>query len=383
MGAKFSTPATGRVDLLGMHLPGQSKWLGGELGADGCVYGIPGDAREVLFIDPETEEISTFGGPLPGKNKWLRGILAADNCIYGLPCCSPHVLKITPATKEAVTIGGPFDGAWQWHGGVLAPNNGCIYGIPCSAEAVVKIDPGRGGGEVTTFGGPWPGKQKWYGGLLGGDGCIYGIPQNAGSVIKIDPRTDEVTFLGDFPEGGWKWHGGVVDADGNVYGLPNNIGTVLKIDVYAGEVSTFGGPFDDPVEFGRDLTYRYLGGVVGADGNIYCIPGDANRVLKIMPATMECKVIGRYFNGVKNKWQNGFQGRDGVVYGIAQNWPGMLAIDIETEETWSVGENDGKDKWEGGVVDRKGQLWCMPLRAKQVGVIRPGRERRLKAKPSD
>eukprot|EP00968_Pinguiococcus_pyrenoidosus_P007255 scaffold482_cov247-Pinguiococcus_pyrenoidosus.AAC.4 len=93
-----------------------------------------------------------------------------------------------------------------------------------------------------------------------------------------------------------------------------------------------------------------------------------------MPETESCKVIGQYFRNMKNKWQNGFMGSDGCVYGIPQNWPGVLRIDMETEEVTALGEYEGKDKWEGGVVDREGNLWCMPLRAKKVlRVAPPGR----------
>ena len=32
-------------------LAGQDKWLGGVLGSDGCVYGVPGHAKHVLKLD--------------------------------------------------------------------------------------------------------------------------------------------------------------------------------------------------------------------------------------------------------------------------------------------------------------------------------------------
>ena len=43
--------------------------------------------------------------------------------------------------------------------------------------------------------------------------------------------------------------------------------------------------------------YKYLGGVLGPDGRIYCIPSDADRVLRIDPATHECVEIGETLEG--------------------------------------------------------------------------------------
>jgi hypothetical protein len=291
-------------------LAGQSKYLGGEKGLNGAIYGCPGDAEQVLKIIPETGETSLIGPKFPGKFKWLRGARGPDGCIYGIPLHSDTVLKIDPATDEVTTLGGPFIEAekgaergelygtsdlhysggatFKWHGGVVA-KDGCIYGIPANAETVIKID--CRAGKVTTFGGPLPGKNKWYGGLLGEDGCIYGIPQCANTVLKINPVTQEVTLLGNLDSGGWKWHGGVVGSDGNIYGIPSNADSVLKIVPSTGEVSTIG-DVRGVTPHREDGKYKWLGGVLGSDGAIYGMPGDADVVLKIMPYTDEVSLIG-------------------------------------------------------------------------------------------
>ena len=41
-----------------MPLAGQDKWLGGTLGADGNVYGVPGHAKHVLKLEPATGRVS-------------------------------------------------------------------------------------------------------------------------------------------------------------------------------------------------------------------------------------------------------------------------------------------------------------------------------------
>jgi hypothetical protein len=67
-------------------LAGRDKWLGGVLGSDGCVYGVPGHAKTVLQIDPQTDAVRTLGAPMDGKYKWLRGNLHPDGSIYCIPC---------------------------------------------------------------------------------------------------------------------------------------------------------------------------------------------------------------------------------------------------------------------------------------------------------
>jgi len=151
---------------------GQEKYLGGVLGSDGKVYGIPGHAKRVLKIDPDSDEVSFIGDEYRGKYKWLRGVLASDGCVYGIPCHADRVLKIDPKTQEVTTFGGPFPGNWKWHGGVLAAD-GCIYAIPQMAEQVLKINVAEQ--ECTLIGDKFPGRNKWYGGLLSPiDGNIYG-----------------------------------------------------------------------------------------------------------------------------------------------------------------------------------------------------------------
>eukprot|EP00434_Breviolum_minutum_P024645 symbB.v1.2.021765.t1/scaffold1821.1/size219240/4 len=199
-----------QVELLEGLCMGRDKWLGGELGSDGNVYGIPGSASRVLKISVAENRVELYGP------EWLRGIEVHGH-IYGVPTNSPQVLKIHCGTGEVDLIGPVFQGDWKWHGGVFCPTDQCIYAIPCNATSVLKISCGEKGAEVSTIANESPvlkGRCKWYGGLMGTDGCIYGIPNCANSVLKIDPSRQEVCRIGpNFGEGGQKWHGGVVGKD--------------------------------------------------------------------------------------------------------------------------------------------------------------------------
>eukprot|EP00729_Bicosta_minor_P021098 gene21098-5295_t len=118
----------------------------------------------------------------------------------------------------------------------------------------------------------------------------------------------------------------------------------------------------------EDGKYKYLGGALGSDGNMYCFPCDAERVLKYDTTT---DVIS---------WQNGFQGRDGAVYAIPQRATGVLRVlpaapgsadEPVVEVLECVGE-ECKDKFEGGVMGADGCIYCIPLRAKRVYKVTPG-----------
>eukprot|EP00435_Cladocopium_sp_Y103_P009791 s3542_g2.t1 len=52
---------------------GRDKWLGGELGEDGNVYGIPGSASRVLKIVPSTDQVELTGPEMLGLMGWPWG----------------------------------------------------------------------------------------------------------------------------------------------------------------------------------------------------------------------------------------------------------------------------------------------------------------------
>ena len=125
--------------------------------------------------------------------------------------------------------------------------------IPSDADRVAVVDCSTGTVRVI---GPaltqWT-HNKWQNGFLSeADKCVYAIPLNATSVLRIDPLTEEVSLLDstsvasgsavvrDLREtvllqnqdpfaGGDKWEGGVVGADGSLYCMPMRSKTVLRI----------------------------------------------------------------------------------------------------------------------------------------------------------
>lgn len=178
----------------------------------------------------------------------------------------------------------------------------------------------------------------------------------------------------------------------------------------------------------------YLGGEVGVDGKIYCIPGHANRVLTIDPSTDRVTLIGNHdleSNGTKFKWLRGipigdviyglpchasevlrihvptqtvtklpipyedfyqdnpqlakaqrnciwkYHGgsistHDGCIYAIPQSALHVLKIDPITEKCSLVGPPlPGKYKWYGGVPCSDGAIYCVPQNSSHVLRIHP------------
>jgi len=415
--ATMEVLTTRSVNGASAGLSGQDKYLGGMASPCGrYIYGVPGHAKRVVRVDVRSGEIDFIGPEYIGEFKWLRGVeipgpvmgtnddgsLAyPSGCCLALPCNSEDgcVLKIDPETSQVNTfITDPIpnvEEGWLYHGGNLA-SDGFVYAIPASASRVMKIDPRL---ETTEFIGPeYEGKAKWYGGITGADGCIYGLPHNSTGVLKINPKTQEVTILveGTLSEGRWKWHGGIASSDGSkIIGFPNNADSVLVIDVIKQQVYTVG---DSSIlrsgyhRVPQDGRYKYLGGSLTADGKLaYLFPCDAEYVLRFDMVTDEMKLVGPHLTEGENKFQNGFVGDDGCVYGIPQRSSGVLRVippgvkryardgvalpaDDEYVDVIYCGDDmvSCKDKFEGGVLGFDGKIYCIPLRAKAFVNIIPG-----------
>ena len=55
-------PITQQATLVGAELPGDLKWAGGVVAADGNMYAVPFDATQVLRFDPVRTQQATLVG---------------------------------------------------------------------------------------------------------------------------------------------------------------------------------------------------------------------------------------------------------------------------------------------------------------------------------
>jgi len=368
-----------QIEFFPCPVPGRDKYLGAEINAQtGCVYFFPGSANHILKFKQTGERIENSildETALSGKFKWLRTCQIAQpnhpGMAYGIPCCSNQVIKLD-LLDDTVHLFGDFGPQkWKWHGAVVSSIDQAIYCIPCNHSQVLKISTQDDACHL--IGPHFETKLKWYGGLEAPNGCIYAIPNCAQSVLKINPKTGSVSEFGDLGEDPFKWHGGVLGLDGNIYAVPSHTDRVLKIDTHLDQVSLIGDKIL-PGSYRKKGKYKYGGAVVGPNGCIYCLPSDADQVLKIDPVSEEVQCIGPAFH-FHNKWQNGYLASDNCIYAIPCNMDAVLKIDCMTDTVTTLALpqmiQKGFEKWEGGVVDAQGSLWCVPQNSKHILKINP------------
>jgi ABC-type glycerol-3-phosphate transport system substrate-binding protein len=128
---------------LGATLTGSVKWIGGVLGSDGKIYGIPYNATDILIIDPVagTATRSALGANLTDSAKWFGGVLGSDGKIYGIPYNATDILIIDPVAGTATrsALGANLTDLDKWIGGVLG-SDGKIYAIPLIATDILIIN---------------------------------------------------------------------------------------------------------------------------------------------------------------------------------------------------------------------------------------------------
>ena len=95
--------------LFGPRIEGDSKWYDSVLGADGCIYGIPYNARRVVKFNPVDESMEEIEPDL-GTEKYK--VLANNGCIYCPPSQSNRILKIDTINGTVTTTENLHDGSW-------------------------------------------------------------------------------------------------------------------------------------------------------------------------------------------------------------------------------------------------------------------------------
>jgi hypothetical protein len=187
---------------------------------------------------------------------------------------------------------------------------------------------------------------NWHGGLKR-NGMIYAFPSHSDKVLKIDTSMEskgEKSVLLDIHRASYdtdetknyKWLGGSIGADGNIYAMPADHSSILKINVTDDHCFTFG--------FVGTEKNKWQGGVLSeSDGSIYCIPADGQKVLRIdsRPEVVGDNPMALLGNlpKRKDKWQGAFIGKDGVMYAIPEGGYRILKVAPSQErKDWKDGE---------------------------------------------
>jgi len=306
------------MKLIGDKYDGVDKWLGGVVGHDGNIYGIPDDMNKILKIDPSANAINPtalVGDDLGlGGGKWWGGVVGSNGIIYGVPYNANSILSYNPTTEKTKLIAENhplLESGWKFSGGVLA-ENGMIYFIPSDYNKVIKFDPSNLEDPLTEIGDDLgSGEDKMHGGVLGSDGNIYGIPYNENKVLKIDVADDSTSFIGDDYTGDEKWFNGILAQDGNIYACPFHANQVLQINIQSQTINLVGPDLGD-------AGWKWSGFVEGEDGFLYGMPSDSKELLRFDPIKHISTLIplpaqDEIYDG---RWLGKVRAENGFIYGI-------------------------------------------------------------------
>ena len=377
---------------------GQFKWLRGII-ANGYLYGIPAWANCVLEVD-----IDAMWG-----RRSLQDQQTCDGT--GTAAKSHPIINLIPLPKNHVTS------QWQWHGASLNAEQTAIYCIPSNAHSVLKVDIMTHSTSLIDIHVPlgrykdfsFQHTNKWYGGILGDDNAVYGMPYRTCALLRIDTTTDTAAVIGeDYGCSRFNWHGGA-KVNGCIYAYPSHADTVLKIDTSPeskGERSELLPIHRSPSDKDTTTNYKWLGGCIGADGNIYAMPADASAILKIDTHTNYCTTFG-FVGTQKNKWQGGvLSPSDGCIYCIPADGQHVLRIDTNPLElsTPLTDEKDNgidqskalintvdlvgslpnrRDKWQGAFFGSDGLMYAIPENGYRILIVHPSSKPRTQSIGND
>lgn len=367
------------------------KWLRGMF-AHGYLWAIPAWASAVLCVDVDAywkrrkrpapaQSSSSSSNSSTGGNDGGGG--GAEENLDG------NIIQYLPLPE-----GHPEGMTWQWHGAGLNRQKNAIYCIPSNAHQVLKVDLTT---KTTSFipitvdAKLYPSfemnlSNKWYGGILGNHNCVYGVPYRSCAVLKIDCDANTACLVGpDYGCSGYNWHGGI-QVRGKIYAHPSHApDTVLVIDTNDKDNTVCSELPIQRAAYDTDArqNYKWLGGALGADGNIYCPACDTSAILKINPQTDKCTTFG--FTGTsKNKWQGGvLSPTDGCIYCIPASgrhilriatFPGIAGEDDRNPTQLLGNLSKHKDKWQGGHVGLDGCLYFIPENGYRVLKVTPPKD---------
>lgn len=296
---------------------GSFKWLRGIICGD-YLYGIPAWSQQgVLRVDIASywrDQAAATAAPTPGggsvglDEEYVTTIPLPEGALESSNTSQPfwtneekdglhqeHATSSSSNTASSNTL----PSRWLWHGAALNQNRTAIYAIPSNARHVLKVDLQTQTTSllsIPTTVTALEQTNKWYGGILGDDNAIYGVPYAASGVLRIDANHDTVEVIGEdmFGIKEYNWHGGIKSGkNGKIYCFPAHHSQVLCIDTrwnMSNKNHEYSKRPEERLEllpihrayYDKDevTKYKWLGGSIGADGNIYGMPSDASSILR-------------------------------------------------------------------------------------------------------
>ena len=166
----------------------------------------------------------------------------------------------------------------------------------------------------------------------GGDGFFYGSPSDAPLVVKFNPLDKSLTEM--------ETSGAVVclpTPAASTVPLTDNADHILKINTFDGTVKTL-----DNVELpetGGDGELLWASGALASDNNIYYMPSNARRIMRLNPDNDSLSSVGDDLGEGSSKYNGTVVGNDNCVYGIPYHATRIVKFDPTNPDTTStVGE---------------------------------------------
>ncbi|CAJ1462025.1 unnamed protein product [Effrenium voratum] len=333
-----------------------------------------------LYSAPSRDLSLSYSTGAPAK--WTQPILAPDGALYAAPMSAESVLRLAEGAE--LGFGGSAEvseiqpsesiaGGFAKFGSVVLGQDGFVYAIPYSASQVMRINlalAAEGNSSALEFfGDVGTDGYKWLHGVTSG-GQIYAVPAGASTVLAIDIAALSVAQLaiGSTLASSLQnfLHSVVSPRTGDIFAVPADATFALHIRHSTQEVLTLGNFSEDSL--------KWMHGVVGIDGQIYCMPGSATAILRIHPgasgadATVELMDGGGLLDSTERKWSQGVLGPDGRIFGVPHGAAQVLVIDTSNDQVSLIGPllSGGLYKWHSGVLALDGAIYVAPYDTERV-----------------
>lgn len=357
------------------------------------------------FLTENTVDLSGFSYFDSTGNKFAGGVLAPNGKIYCIPYSVNYVAIIDPVTRTVDTtsirnVQGGRGTDFKWYGGVLAPN-GKIYCIPLEANNILVINTFDNttsyitGITVANYPTIVTDREKWIGGAIAPNGKIYCSPYFAQCVLIIDTTNDTVNLtdisgIVNIPSNpGYYYNrlvprssnvetfgGAVLHPNGKIYFVPAAATGILQIDPTTNTPDA--SSYIAPSSILPSLRFKYFGGCLGPDYNIYVAAWNADKILRINVTT---DISSQRFIDVSTnipltingqRWQGLVCGQNGKIYGIPFGSSNSVIIDPVTNfaNQTTIPVSSDSRKYSGGVLAPDGVIYCIPRDASRIMTIK-------------